>query len=180
MRRAGLALLLTLAACGGGQPAGDRLTPADAATSLITGGPLIMTVTPPATPGPEGEDPLILMTLRSADGRTMHFDESNHAPEQVAAQSAGGALAQVMGLPGAAAPKLYGVRAATDAGTQDRPFICAPEGPVSIGYFAAPNGDVTIVGLKQNISFEPRDDGTLSALPFSPDFVCARLHFRRG
>lgn len=179
MRRTVFALLLTLAACSGGSTAGDRLTPADAATSLITHGPVVMTVTPPAQ-SQEGEDPLILMTLRSADGRTMHFDESNHAPEQVMAQSAGGALAEVMGLPGAATPTLYGVRAPADGATQDRPFICAPEGPVSIGYYAAPNGDVTIVGLKQNISFEPRDDGTMSPLPFSPDMVCARLHFHRG
>jgi hypothetical protein len=177
MRCTAFALLLSLVACTAGQPAGNRLTPADAATSLITGSLLIMTVATPANVGQEGEDPLILMTLRKSDGRVMNFEESNHTPEQVMAQSQGGPLSQVMGLPDTAAPTLYGVRA---DGAQGAPFICGPEGPVSIGYYAAPNGDVTIVGLKQNISFESRDNGTMSPLPFSPDFVCARLHLRRG
>ncbi|MFZ2031976.1 MAG: hypothetical protein WAU68_16815 [Vitreimonas sp.] len=177
MRRTAFALLFLLAACSGGHPVGNQLTPTDAATSLITRGPLIMTVIPPAHASQDGEDPLILMTLRKADGRVMSFEEGNHAPEQVMAQSAGGPLAQVMGLPDAATPTLYSVRA---EGAQGAPFICGPDGPVSIGYYAASNGDVTIVGLRQNISFEPRDDGTMSPLPFSPDFVCARLHFHRG
>jgi len=177
MRCAAFALLFSLVACTAGQPAGNRLTPADAATALITGGPLVMTVAPPGNAGQEGEDPLILMTLRKSDGRVMGFEESNHAPEQVMAQSQGGPLAQVMGLPDTAAPTLYGVR--TDS-AQGAPFICGPEGPVSIGYYAAPNGDVTIVGLKQNITFETRDDGTMSPMPFSPDLVCARLRFHRG
>jgi len=37
---------------------------------------------------------------------------------------------------------------------------------------------VQIVGLRQAIEFETLPNGQLSAIPFSPDQVCARLRFR--
>src|SRR5262249_37309517 len=151
------------------------LTPADAATSLITSGPLTMTVRSEANPN---DDPLVLMTLRSADGRSMSFSENNHAPQHIMAQAAGGPLAQIMGLTaGTETPKLYGARANENSGA---PFICGPDGPLSLGYFEASDGTVTIFGLKHEIEFETLADGTQSALPFSPDQICARMHFRRS
>src|SRR5689334_19796831 len=98
---------LALAACttqtGG---AAMNLTPSDAATSMISGGPIIMrTVTTPAS---NGDDPLVLLTLSRGDGRSMTFEEANHAPHDIAVQSAGGALAQAMGLmAGNEQPALY-------------------------------------------------------------------------
>jgi hypothetical protein len=179
MRLPALFLALALWSCATPAPPPQlvTLTPSDAATSLAMGGPVTMTIQPPPVGGPEGEDPLILMILRSSDGRAMSFDESNHAPTHVMAQAPGGALAQIMGLPDAATPKLYGARHDEDHGA---PFICAPDGPLSIGYYEAPDGSVTIFGLKQGIGFETHPDGTMTALPYSPDQICARLHFRRS
>ncbi|MFT3728678.1 MAG: hypothetical protein QM759_12710 [Terricaulis sp.] len=181
MRRAALALLIGLCACTATQTAGpsttETLTPSDAATTLVAGGPITMTVqTPTASQG--GEDPLVLMSLKAADGRVMGFEELNHAPEHVMAQSAGGPLAQAMGLTaGDETPKLYGARASDNHGAA---FLCGPDGPVSIGYYEARDGTVTMIGMKSNITFETLSDGQQHPVPFSPDQICARLHFRRS
>lgn len=182
MRRLALALILGLSACvatqgGGGPSTSETLTPSDAATTLVTGGPLTMTVlTPVQSQG--GEDPLILMSLKAADGRVMAFNELNHAPNHVMAQSAGGPLAQAMGLTaGDETPKLYGARSTENHGA---PILCGPDGPVSIGYYEASDGAVTIIGMKSNIEFETLSDGQQHPVPFSPDQVCARLHFHRS
>jgi hypothetical protein len=183
MRPVVLASILLLSACttliAPPPPVTSTLTPADAATSLAVGGPITMAVqTPPPNAAPTGEDPVILMTLRSADGRRLSFEEANHAPNQVRAQAPGGPLAQTMGLiVGDETPKLYAARASENSGA---PFICGPTGPANIGYYQAPDGAVLIVGLKGNFEFETLSDGTVAALPFSPDQVCARLHFRRS
>jgi hypothetical protein len=153
------------------------LAAADAATSLAVGQQLAMRTTTHAAPPDTGEDPVVIMTLRHEDGRVMAFEESNHAPMHVMAQAPGGPLAQTMGLFGEERPVLYGVRLSENQG---EPFICGPEGPVSIGYYEAEDGAVQIVGLKQQFGFETRPDGQYTPLPYSPDQVCARLRFRRG
>jgi hypothetical protein len=181
MRAFALALMFGLSACtitqAGGGAATETLTPADAATSLVTNGPLTMNVQSPRA-GQAGEDPFILMSLKSVDGRIMSFEELNHAPDHVMAQTPGGPLAQAMGLTGGdETPKLYGARASENHGA---PFLCGPDGPVSIGYYEAPDGAVTVIGMKSNIEFQTLQDGQQHAVPFSPDQVCARLHFRRS
>jgi hypothetical protein len=129
-------------------------------------------------PSQSGEDPLILMSLRAADGRTMSFEALNHAPEHVMAQVPGGPLAQAMGLTaGDEAPKLYGARASENQGA---PFLCGPNGPVAIGFYEASDGAVAIIGMKTSITFETLSDGQSHPVPFSPDQVCARLHFHRS
>ena len=181
MRAAALALMLGLSACAMMQTAGpvttETLTPADAATALVTNGSLTMSVQSPRA-AQAGEDPLVLLSLKNADGRTMSFEELNHAPDHVMAQTPGGPLAQAMGLTaGDETPKLYGARASENHGA---PFLCGPDGPVSIGYYEAPDGAVTMIGMKSNIEFQTLQDGQPHAVPFSPDQVCARLHFRRS
>lgn len=181
MRLAALALILGLSACVATESAGpsttETLTPADAATTLVAGGPLTMTVQAPRA-AQNGDDPLVLMSLRAADGRSMSFEELNHAPEHVMAQAAGGPLAQAMGLTGGGeTPKLYGARASENQGA---PFLCGPDGPVSVGFYEGSDGTVTVIGMKANITFETLSDGQSHPVPFSPDQVCARLHFHRS
>lgn len=160
----------------GGQEApgeSQQLAPADHATQLITGGPLTLTkrVTPP---GPEGEDPLVELTLRFADGRALAFEEANHAPDDLRAQAAGGALSQAMAiLDPEATPTLYHAQAHEGAAP-----LCAPEGPLNLGIYTAPDGAISIVGLKEGFSFETRADGSVEALPVSPSIVCVRMKFR--
>jgi hypothetical protein len=184
MRIGALLATLALAACaapsggGHGPQTLTRLTAADPATALIAGEHLDMIIETPAAGAEQaGQDALILMTLRHADGRSMAFSENNHAPMHVMAQTPGGPLAQIMGLMGEEAPKLYGARSEENGGA---PFICGPQGPVSIGVYEAADGGVQVVGLKQEIEFEDLADGSHAALPYSPDMVCARLRFRRS
>ena len=176
MRRSILTLVLLAAACAPQQRVAttDVLTAADASTALITGERLSMERT--AYDAPAGQDPLVELELRHADGRVMAFQQANHAPDNVRAQAPGGALAQIMGLFGEEAPVLYGQHTPESSGA---PFICAPTGPLLIGYYEAPDGAVQIVGLRQNIQFETRPDGVTEAVPYSPDQVCARLRFRK-
>lgn len=179
MRVAFVALALALAACTA-QPRGQVTTSvfaaADPATSLAVGERL--TVTRTAYPVEnEGQDPLIVLQLTHPDGRALAFAEANHAPTHVMAQAAGGPLAQIMGLFGEERPTLYVARQEENQGA---PFLCGAEGPHSIGVYEAADGSVQIVGLRDEIGFETRADGTYEALPYSPDRVCARLRFRRG
>jgi hypothetical protein len=172
------AAALTLAACA--TPATTTtaaLASADAATALAVGQQLIMSVTTHPAPADTGEDPVVIMTLRHADGRVMAFEELNHAPMHVMAQAPGGPLAQTMGLLGDERPTLYGARASEHRG---EPFICGSGGPLNLGLYEAPDGTLQIIGLRQQFAFETRPDGVHSALPYSPDQVCARLRFRRG
>ncbi len=176
MRILAFALCLAAAACaapggGGGVP----LVAADAATALIAGERMDMVRR--SSGGAPGGDPLVLMSLRHADGRSMGFEQGNHAPHHIMAQAPGGPLAQIMGLFGEEAPTLYTMRASDNNGA---PFICGSDGPVAIGLYEAPDGSVQLVGLRQAIQFETRPDGAEEALPYSPDMVCARLRFRRG
>jgi hypothetical protein len=174
------AACLALAACAVLQPpagVSTTLNAADAATSLTVGPQLTMTVTSHAAPPDTGQDPLVLMTLRHADGRVMSFEELNHAPMHVMAQSPGGPLAQTMGLLGEERPTLYGARREEHTGG---PIICAPEGPLALGYYEAPDGAVQIVGLRRQFAFETRPDGVQEAVPYSPDQVCARLRFTKS
>mgnify|MGYP000879457045 CR=1 FL=1 len=180
MRSAVFVLLLALAACVTPAPPPvqhvTHLAAADAATTLIVGQSIDMITQDPIASA-AGEDPLVLMSLRHADGRTMAFNENNHAPDHLRAQAAGGPLAQIMGLFGDEAPKLYGARSEENHGA---PFICGPQGPASIGFYEGADGAVKMVGLKQEIEFETLRDGSQAALPYSPDLVCARLTFRRS
>lgn len=168
---------LALAACT--IPAGTTTTAAlvaaDASTSLLVGEQLTADTTT-LPPEHDGMDPLVTLTLRHSDGRTMAFQQGNHTENHLRAQAQGGPLAQIMGLFGDETPTLY---VATGANT-GAPFLCGPDGPVAIGTYDAADGSVRVVGLKQEIQFETRPDGQVEALPFSPDQVCARLTFRRG
>ena len=172
MRRATILALLLLTGCAAGGGTTVSLTPADPATSILTGGPLSMRVV--STPA-SGDDPLNVMTLARADGRAMSFEEANHAPNDVRTQAAGGPLAQTMGLFGDEQPTLYHAR----QGGSGAAFICAPDGAANLGIYTAPDGKVTIVGLKSGFEFETRPDSTVEALPYSPDHICARMHFTK-
>lgn len=176
MRKLIFAAAIALAACTAptGGPT-ERLTPGDSATELITGGPLALQ-TQSRGPAVEGADPVITLTLSAADGRTLRFQESNHTPNDLMAQAPGGPLAQVMGLFGEESPTLY-QRVDGGAGA---PFICGAEGPLMLGVYRAPDGQISMVGLKSGFEFETLADGSVAAFPFSPDHVCARLRFRAG
>lgn len=177
MRIAILALGFALAACA--SPAAhvstSTLVAADAATSLLVGERVTQEIVSRA-PEQDGMDALETLTLRHADGRTLVFQAANHTPHDVMAQAAGGPLAQIMGLFGEETPTLYH---RVDGG-EGAPFLCAAEGPQSLGAYRTPDGAVQIVGLKQPIQFETRPDGVVEALPYSPDQVCARLRFTAG
>lgn len=170
---------LTLAACASPPSAGTiaQLTAADASTSLAVGETVTETLR--TQDAGEGMDPIVTLALRHADGRTLTFQEANHTNNDLAAQAAGGPLAQIMGLQGQESTTLYypvdGERSNASA-----VFFCGPQGPAAIGRYDAPDGTTRFVGLREPIQFETRPDGQVEALPYSPDAVCARLHFRRG
>ncbi|HYD89693.1 MAG TPA: hypothetical protein VEA80_19585 [Vitreimonas sp.] len=171
------AAALALSACaaaGGGVTTRTSLLAADASTSLAAGERMTADFT--TYPAREGADPVVVLTLRHADGRTMLFQQANHTANDLIAQRPGGALAQIMGLFGEEAPALY---RATPAENSGAPFICGAEGAAALGYYEDASG-VRIVGLKQEIQFETRPDGQTETVPYSPDQVCARLSFRRG
>lgn len=173
-----LATALALAACAVGpaaQVTTSTLVAADAATSLTVERLTLARSVQEAEE--DGMDPLITLSLVHADGRALSFIEANHAEAHLRAQAADGPLAQVMGLGAGEIPTLYSANA---AGNRGAPFLCGPEGPAALGVFQAPDGAVRIVGLKQDFEFETLSDGTVSALPYSPDQVCARLSFRRN
>lgn len=178
MRFAIVTLALLAAACAAPtvvQPPGVTLTPADAATGLLTGGPLTMRVVT-TRPVAEGMDPVVQMTLANQSGAELRLQQSNHTPNDLMAQAPGGALAQAMGLFGEESPTLYQATPPHEGA----PFLCGPEGPAYLGVLEAPDGAVSIVGLKRGFEFETRPDGVTEALPFSPDGVCARLSLRRS
>lgn len=152
------------------------LTSADAATGLTAPSLTLTRSTPEAAP-PEGQDPLVRMTLTHPDGRALAFTEANHTPHDVMAQSAGGPLATVMGFFAEETPTLYAANMAENSGA---PFLCGPEGPAYVGVHTGADGRVAIVGLKRGFEFETRPDGVEEAVPFSPDQVCARLQFTRA
>lgn len=176
MRRSILVLGLVLAACASPAPVTTRtLAAADAATSLAVGD-RISELSTTLAPSTEGMDPVINMTLRHADGRTLSFQQGNHTPNDLAAQAAGGPLAQIMGIPGEEPTLLWHATPGEGAGA---PFFCGPQGPAAIGTYEGADGVVHVVGLRQQIEFETLADGQVMALPYSPDQVCARLKFRR-
>lgn len=169
-----VAAALLLTACASTGPvATTTLSASDAATSLAVGEQLFVDRAPPSR-AQEGTDPIVPLTLRHADGRTLNFQHGNHANTDLAAQAPNGPLAQIMGLMGGEAPLLYN---ATRTGNRGTPFICGAEGPAAIGFYEA-DGAALIVGLKQPIEFETLPNGETSAIPYSPDQVCARLRFR--
>ncbi|HWA01252.1 MAG TPA: hypothetical protein VG841_13155 [Caulobacterales bacterium] len=181
MRFRSLLAALALAGCVTAGPAPNvqraTLTPADAATGLMTGGALAMTLSSPAAAPSAGQDGLVQMRLTTTDGRALAFTEANHAPFDVMAQAQGGPLAQVMGLFGEEAPKLYAADAANNAGA---PFLCGPQGPAYVGIYDAPDGTAQIVALRSGFEFEADANGAYTPVPFSPDHVCARMRFRKG
>lgn len=178
MRRSFLVIGLILGACTSPttQSVSNALISADAATSLAVGERISERVA--ARAGSGGQDPVVNMTLSHADGRTLAFQEANHAPHDLFVQRPGGALAQIMGLPESERVLLF--HAASGEGQAGAPFFCGPQGPAALGRYEAPDGLVQIVGLRQGIEVETRPDGQLEALPYSPDQVCARLRFRKG
>ncbi|MGE3929020.1 MAG: hypothetical protein AB7G05_02580 [Hyphomonadaceae bacterium] len=177
MRFAILVLALLAAACAapGGSATNASLVASDPATALITGERVAASWRTQAAP--EGQDPLVTLTLTHADGRRMAFQQGNHVENDLRAQTPGGPLAQIMGLFGDEAPVLYH---SVDQGSTGAPFICGPDGPAALGLLETAEGETQIVGLKQFIQFETRADGVVEAVPYSPDMVCARLRFTRG
>ncbi|GAM97170.1 hypothetical protein U91I_00795 [alpha proteobacterium U9-1i] len=174
MRNAILALGLLLAACATPQVTRTTLVAADAATSLIVGERLTQEVSTLA--GSEGNDAVVNLTLRHADGRTLAFQEANHSPHDLIVQAAGGALAQVMGA-GEEVTTLY--HAASGEGeTAGAPFLCGPQGPAALGIHRGADGTIRMVGLRQPFQVETTPSGQDEVLPYSPDQVCARLSFR--
>ncbi|OQW59780.1 MAG: hypothetical protein A4S17_02485 [Proteobacteria bacterium HN_bin10] len=172
---AAIASLAALAACvSPAQITTTQLLAADAATSLAVGERVTQIVS--SREGGEGQDAIVSLSLRHADGRALSFQEGNHTPNDLIATGAGGALAQIMGLPGEETTRLFH---ATAADSQNA-FFCGPDGPAAIGTYEGADGVLQIVGLRQAIAFETRADGVTEALPYSPDQVCARLRFRRG
>lgn len=181
MRLPVLAFVLGLAACAVPQAAqvtSTALVPADAATSLMVGERITQQISTEAA-SPEGEDPVVNLTLIHTDGRRLAFQEGNHAPNDLFVQRAGGALAQIMGLTGNEAPVLFHA-ASGEGAAGGAPFFCGPQGPAAIGRYEAPDGTVRIVGLRQEIQVETRPDGQTEAVPYSPNQVCARLTFRKN
>jgi hypothetical protein len=177
MRRLILVLGLILAACA--SPANvttTALVAADAATSLAVGERVTQSISTQAAS--EGMDPVVSLTFRHADGRTLAFQQANHTNSDLEAQRAGGALAQIMGV-GEEPTTLYHATSG-EGGANEGAFFCAPQGPAAVGTYEGPDGTLHVVGLKQQIQFETMPDGSFSALPYSPDQVCARLKFRRG
>lgn len=172
---------LTLAACVSPpiSQTSTTLVAADAATSLAVGERV--TVLSSSSAGSEGMDPVVNLTLRHADGRTLAFQAANHAPYDVFVQGAGGALAQVMGLQGGdEVTTLYYATDGERSPGASVPFFCGPQGPAAIGKYEAPDGVTHIVGLREPFQVELRPDGQMEAVPYSPDAVCARLRFRQG
>lgn len=170
---------LALAACSvpaGGPITTASLTAADAATSLAVGENVTEESSTQA-PSVEGADPVVSLALRHGDGRRLSFQQANHTNHDLFVQQPGGALAQIMGLPGEESPELY--HAVSGEGNEGA-FFCGPAGPAAIGRYQAADGTILIVGLRQTIQVETRPDGQLEAVPYSPDQVCARLRFRRG
>lgn len=178
MRRFFLAAALTLASCVSPpvQVTTSTLAAADAATSLSVGERVTREIST-QSPEHDGMDPVVSLALRHSDGRVMHFQQANHASNDLRAQAPDGPLAQIMGLFGAETPSLYHATPETNSGA---PFICGAEGPLAIGVYQAADGAVQIVGLKQGFEFETLADGSTAALPFSPDQVCARLRFTQN
>ncbi|MBN8608706.1 MAG: hypothetical protein J0L81_17445 [Caulobacterales bacterium] len=177
MRNLIVAAGLVLAACASPAPVTTRtLVSTDAATQLAVGNRI--TEERSSRQAREGMDPLVTLALRHADGRRLSFQEANHTPHDLMAQRAGGALAQIMGLPGEEATTLYHAVGGQDG--SEGAFFCGPQGPAAIGAYQAPDGTLLVVGLRQAIQFETRPDGVLEAPPYSPDQVCARLRFRQG
>ena len=177
MRRSILILTLLAASCT--TPASvttSTLTAADAATSLAVGERIMQSVSTQAAG--EGMDPVVSLTLRHADGRTLAFQQGNHTNNDLAASAPGGPLAQIMGLPGEEATTLYHA-VSGEGGANEGAFFCGPQGPAAIGTYTAPDGQLWVVGLRQEIQFETRPDGVTEAVPYSPDQVCARLRFRQ-
>ncbi|MBL8547334.1 MAG: hypothetical protein JNL81_12785 [Hyphomonadaceae bacterium] len=179
MKKLILAAGVLLAACAS-QPVSETratLTAADASTSLAVGERVAETLTSRAAG--EGMDPVVTLTLRHADGRTLSFQEGNHTNDDLAAQAAGGPLAQIMGLQGQETTTLYHA-VSGERGGSEAAFFCGPQGPAAIGRYDAPDGSTRYVGLREPIQWETRPDGQPEAVPYSPDAVCARLQFRRG
>ena len=173
-RRLFFAAALILAACTTtpSSVTTSTLTAADAATSLAVGERITQIV---STQGPsvQGADPVVTLSLRHADGRTLAFQQGNHTSNDLAASAPGGPLAQIIGLPGEEATTLY------HATSSEGAFFCGPQGPAAIGTYTAADGQLWVVGLRQEIQFETRPDGVVEAVPYSPDQVCARLRFRQ-
>jgi hypothetical protein len=178
MRRLILVLALIGAACTTPASVTTRtLVAADAATSLAVGERITELVSTQA-PAVEGTDPVVTLSLRHADGRTLAFQQGNHTNNDLAASAPGGPLAQIMGLPGEEATTLYHA-VSGESGANEGAFFCGPQGPAALGTYTAADGQLWIVGLRQEIQFETRPDGVVEALPYSPDQVCARLRFRQ-
>jgi hypothetical protein len=181
MKKLILAASVLLVACavpGGAPQTSATLISADAATSLAVGERITLLTS--SQPVSEGMDPVVNITLRHADGRSLSFQEANHAPYNVFVQRPGGALAQTMGLQaGDEVTTLYHAASGERSGSE-APFFCGPQGPAAIGRYEAADGTIQIVGLRDAFQVEPRPDGELEAVPYSPDAVCARLRFRRG
>jgi hypothetical protein len=179
MRRSILSFGLLLAACASPAPVTTAtLISADAATSLAVG-ERISELTSTQAPSVEGADPVVSLSLRHADGRTLAFQQGNHTNDDLAASAPGGPLAQIMGLADDQPTLIYHA-VSGESGANEGAFFCGPQGPALIGLHEGADGTIQIIGLRQPFEFQTRPDGQSEAVPYSPDQVCARLRFRRG
>lgn len=87
MRLSHLVLALALASCISPPAPTTRstLVSADASTSLFAGERLRADYVTHR----RGDDSLVILTLRHSDGRSLAFNQANHAPNDLAAQAPG-------------------------------------------------------------------------------------------
>jgi hypothetical protein len=152
------------------------LSPVDAATNLLSWGPLTVERATPKSAPAGGEDPPVKLTLTRGDGKAMSFETANHAPADLMVQAAGGPLAQAMGLFGQETPELFHSVPAEG----DTTFLCPPDGPRAIGLYENPNSTVLIIALRDAPDLAQSANSGGAPPPISPDSVCARMRFVKG
>lgn len=123
------------------------------------------------------EEPPVWLTLSVArSGGSIIFEESNHAPYQLMAQSAGGPLARLMGLSGSAKPTLY---ARWSNQPENAPTLC-PDAEWDSLVVVWGESEVRVAAIKgAGFPVDPESYGAPSAWPANESDVCARFTFTR-
>jgi hypothetical protein len=123
------------------------------------------------------EEPPVWLTLSVArSGGSIIFEESNHAPYQLMAQSAGGPLARLMGLTGNARPTLY---ARWTNQPENAPTLCEGAEWDSLVVVWG-ESEVRMAAMKGNgVSLDPEANRDPSTWPANESDVCARFTFTR-
>ncbi|MBL8549967.1 MAG: hypothetical protein JNJ73_08265 [Hyphomonadaceae bacterium] len=123
------------------------------------------------------EEPPVWLTLNVArSGGSIIFEESNHAPYALMAQSAGGPLARLMGLQGDARPTLY---ARWENQPGDAPSLC-PDAEWNSLVAVWGEREVRMAAIKGNgFPVDPESHPDPSTWPANESDVCARFTFTR-